>query len=78
MATVNPWKRFIELLPGGSRAVGEVMHIDVVAGTSMIKLRNGSEIMALGTGVEVGQMCFVKDGQVMGAAPSLPQFDAEV
>lgn len=78
MATVNPWRRFIELLPGGSRAVGEVMHIDVTAGTSMIKLRNGSEIMALGTGVDVGVMCFVKDGQVVGAAPSLPQFDVEV
>ncbi|NLD15871.1 MAG: hypothetical protein GX665_12420 [Gammaproteobacteria bacterium] len=78
MATVNPWKRFIELLPGGSRAVGEVMHIDVTAGTSMIKLRNGSEIMALGTGVSVGDMCFVLDGHVTGSAPSLPQFDIEV
>lgn len=78
MATVNPWKRFIELLPGGSRAVGQVMHIDTSAGTSVIKLRNGSEIMAQGTGVDVGQMCFVKDGQVMGTAPSLPQFDVEV
>lgn len=78
MATVNPWKRFVQLLPGGSRLVGQVMHINTGSGTSTIKLRNGSEVMATGTGVSVGDMCFVRDGQVVGAAPSLPQFDVEV
>lgn len=78
MATVNPWKRFIQLLPGGSRAVGEVMALNETAGTSIVKLRNGSEIMVQGTGVPVGDMCFVLDGQITGTAPSLPQFDVEV
>lgn len=78
MATVNPWKRFIQLLPGGSRAVGQVMAVNSSAGTSIVKLRNGSEIMATGTGVSVGDMCFVLDGHVTGSAPSLPQFDIEV
>ena len=78
MATVNPWKRFIQLLPGGSRAVGQVMAVNSSAGTSIVKLRNGSEIMATGTGVPVGDMCFVLDGKVTGTAPSLPQFDIEV
>lgn len=78
MATVNPWKRFIELLPGGSRAVGQVLAVDAAASTSVIRLRNGSEISAAGTSVPVGDMCFVIDGQVTGAAPSLPQFDVEV
>lgn len=78
MATVNPWKRFIQLLPGGSRAVGQVTAINETAGTSAVRLRNGSEIMASGTSVPVGDMCFVTDGQVTGTAPSLPQFDVEV
>lgn len=28
MATVNPWRRFIGLLPGGARTVGEVIDVD--------------------------------------------------
>lgn len=28
MATVNPWKKFIGLLPGGSKMVGEVVSVN--------------------------------------------------
>ena len=36
MATVNPWKKFIGLLPGGVRLVGTVAAHDSQSGTSLI------------------------------------------
>lgn len=78
MATVNPWKRFISLLPGGSRTVGEVISISTATGTSIIELRNGVQIAARGTDVAVGLKAFIIDGQITGQAPSLPQYDVEV
>lgn len=78
MATVNPWKRFIGLLPGGSRTVGTVASINLQAGTSTVTLRNGSQMTAKGTGVLVGRKAFVVDGQVAGPAPELVQYDLEV
>ncbi len=78
MATVNPWKRFISLLPGGSRVVGTVTYVSTTAGTTTVQLRNGSDITAFGVSVAAGNKCFVKDGQVIGPAPNLPQYDVEV
>ena len=78
MATVNPWRRFLNLLPGGQRAVGTVASIDSISGTSIVTLRNGSQIAAVGTSVAVGQQCFMVDGQITGPAPQLPQYDIEV
>lgn len=78
MATVNPWKRFISLLPGGSRAVGEVISVSTATGTSILELRNGVQIAARGVEVAVGLKAFVVDGQITGPAPSLPQYDIEV
>ena len=48
MATVNPWKRFIGLLPGGERTVGTVSSINQASGISIVQLRNGTEIAARG------------------------------
>lgn len=78
MASVNPWKRFIGLLPGGSRTVGTVISINSSAGTSIVQLRNGVNVGAKGVGVQVGQKAFVVDGQIAGPAPNLPQYDVEV
>lgn len=78
MATVNPWKKFIGLLPGGVRLVGTVAAHDSQSGTSLIALRNGSQIAARGTDVPIGARCFVVDGQITGPAPELPQYDVEV
>ena len=78
MATVNPWKRFISLLPGGSRVIGTVTHVSEATGTTTVTLRNGSEMVAMGVGVDIGSKCFIKDGQVTGPAPDLPQYDVEV
>jgi hypothetical protein len=78
MATVNPWKKFIGLLPGGVRSVGEVISINTITGTSIVELRNGGQISARGVGVAVGLKAFIIDGQITGQAPSLPQYDVEV
>ncbi|WP_285275229.1 hypothetical protein [Halopseudomonas bauzanensis] len=78
MSTVNPWKRFIGLLPGGTRTVGTVTSVNLQNGTSVITLRNGNQISAKGTGVARGLKAFVVDGQVTGQAPALPQYEAEV
>ncbi|MDU4254917.1 hypothetical protein [Pseudomonas sp.] len=78
MATVNPWKRFIGLLPGGHKTTAEVLDIDTAAGTSRVQLRTGAELVVAGTSVAVGSTAFLADGQVIGQAPSLPQYDIEV
>ena len=78
MATVNPWKKFIGLLPGGAKTVGEVVSVNTSAGTCVVELRTGNQVVARGTSVAVGQNAFISDGQVMGQAPSLPQYDFEV
>ncbi|WP_315807773.1 hypothetical protein [Pseudomonas sp. C9-3] len=78
MATVNPWKKFIGLLPGGAKTVGEVVSVNTSAGTCVVELRNGNHVVARGTTVSAGQNAFISDGQVMGQAPSLPQYDFEV
>lgn len=78
MATVNPWKRFIGLLPGGTRAVAEVISIDTDSATSIVQLRNGVQIQANGVSVPVGSNAFLVDGTITGPAPALPQYDVEV
>ncbi|OBP12026.1 hypothetical protein BAE52_06470 [Pseudomonas sp. EGD-AKN5] len=75
---MNPWKKFIDLLPGGSRTVDEVVSVDTAAGTSVVELRTGARVLARGTSVAAGQNAFLVDGQVTGPAPDLPQYDLEV
>ncbi|SFL23677.1 hypothetical protein [Azotobacter beijerinckii] len=78
MATVNPWKKFIGLLPGGVRTVGTVTAVNTARGTSTVELRNGIGITARGIDVAVGSKAFIVDGQITGPAPDLPQYDIEV
>ena len=78
MATVNPWKRFIGLLPGGIRTVGEVVSIDTAAGISRVELRTGTQVTVRGTDVAVGQRAYIADGVITGGAPALPHMDVDV
>ncbi|MCY1304531.1 hypothetical protein D9M70_542890 [compost metagenome] len=78
MATVNPWRKFLNLLPGGQRTVGEVISISPATGTSLVELHNSVQITALGVDVEVGSKAFIVDNQLTGPAPSLPYYDIEV
>lgn len=78
MSTVNPWKRFIGLLPGGIRTVGTVVSINTSAGTSTVRLRNLVEVVVQGVSVSAGSRAFVVDGRVTGPAPELAQYEVEV
>ena len=77
MATTNIWQQFKQLLPEGSRVVVSIVshHTN---NTSRARLRNGTVVTVSGTSVGVGERAFVKDGEVKGAAPDLPQYEAEV
>ncbi|MGU2448354.1 hypothetical protein ACSESA_10575 [Pseudomonas aeruginosa] len=78
MATVNPWRRFIGLLPGVAHTVGEVLDVDEGTGTCRVRLRNSVVIAARGTTVPARHMALISDGLVTGPVPQLPQFDIEV
>lgn len=78
MASVNPWKNFIELLPGGVRTVATVRYINTVAGISEVELRTGVRISVHGVDVEVGRKAYIADGVITGPAPDLPHMDVDV
>lgn len=64
----NPYRQFLDLIPGDVRMVGEVMSHNG-DGTSSIELPEGDVIRARGTDVPVGQKAFVLNGKVDGPAP---------
>lgn len=78
MATVNPWKRFIGLLPGGVRTVGTVNAINTTTGLSEVELRTGTRVTVRGVDVPVNNKAYIADGMITGPAPSLPHFDVDV
>lgn len=78
MATVNPWKRFIGLLPGGIRTVATVKSINTTTGTSEVELRSGARVTVRGGSVPVNSKAYIADGQITGPAPNLPHYDIEV
>jgi len=78
MATTNPWKRFIGLLPGGVRTVATVRSIDSTSGLSEVELRTGTRITVRGVDVSVSSKAYIADGTITGPAPELPHFDVDV
>jgi len=78
MATVNPWKRFVGLLPGGVRTVATVRAISEPNGISHVELRTGVQITVRGVDVPVGSKAYIADGVITGAAPDLPHYDVDV
>lgn len=78
MATTNPWKRFIGLLPGGVRTVAIVRSIDTTTGLSQVELRTGTRVTVRGVDVPINSNAYIADGTITGPAPSLPHFDVDV
>lgn len=76
MSTVNPWRQFKGLLPGGSRSVVTVTAVNA-DGTSAVRFRNNDTALVRGVGVPVGGKALVVDGELKGVVPSLPQFTGE-
>lgn len=78
MATINPWKRFIGLLPGGVRTVAIVRSINTTAGLSEVELRTGTRVTVRGVDVPVNSKAYIADGVITGPAPDLLHFDVDV
>lgn len=78
MATINPWKRFIGLLPGGVRTVAIVRSINTTAGLSEVELRTGTRVSVRGVDVPVNSKAYIADGVITGPAPALPHYDVDV
>jgi hypothetical protein len=78
MATINPWKRFIGLLPGGVRTVAIVRSINTTAGLSEVELRTGTRVTVRGVDVPVNSKAYIADGVITGPAPALPHYDVDV
>jgi len=78
MATTNPWKRFIGLLPGGVRTVATVRGINPASGLSEVELRTGTRVIVRGVDVPVSSKAYIADGLITGPAPDLPHFDVDV
>lgn len=74
---MNVWSQFKKLLPSQALQAGEViaLHTD---GTCTVRLPDGRELKVLGTTVPVGSMAFVRGGELVGPAPSLPVYYVEV
>lgn len=75
----NPWSRFVALTANDPLLVGKVLaHRTDGSNTSLIELPGGGRLVASGQGVAVGQMAFVRAGQVEGQAPQLPALTIEI
>ena len=77
MATTNIWQQFKALIPDGVRVVATIT-ANNGNGTRQAKLRDGSVITVKGESVGVGGKVFIQDGEIKGAAPSLPQYETEI
>ena len=65
----NLWNRFWQILNVTDFRVGEV--ISSGTETSVLEDVNGYQFTAIGTGVTVGQKAFVRNGVIVGQAPTL-------
>ena len=69
--TVNPWQKFIGLLPGGARTVAVVTQVNT-NGTALVELQNDDVILVKGSGYSVDDQVLIVDGEIRGVVPSLP------
>ena len=78
MATINPLRRLLDLLPSDPLLVGTISgsHSDGTAtvtlagGTGTLRVRNPQGLASGGV--------FIQGGQITGAAPSLPVVSVEI
>ena len=78
MATVNPWAKFKAMMPATVRYRAEVLSIDTVRGTSLVRTTAGDQLSVTGTTAQVGDQVMVKDGAIAATLPRLPFSRVEV
>lgn len=74
---MNVWSQFKKLLPSQALLAGEVISHNA-DGTSTVRLPDGAELNVRGTSVAVGAKAFVRGGEIVGEAPGLLVYEAEV
>lgn len=74
--TPNSWAQFKRLVPDAPMLLGEIVEV-YSDGTAYVDMLGGGSVRARGTGT-VGQNVYVKNGQIEGAAPTLPSTLIEV
>jgi hypothetical protein len=72
----NVWRQFAQLLPESPLLLGTVL-ADHADGTVTVQLLDGGLLRVTGSGT-VSDRVFVRDGEVVGPAPTLPSVDIEV
>ena len=77
MANTNIWKQFQGLLPKHSRVIGTVTSCND-NGSSIVALRDGSQVTADGQVVAVGQKALVENMVIIREVPDLPFYRVEV
>lgn len=71
----NPYKAFLDLLPGRPLEVGTV--VAVAGEVATVELPGGGRLQARGQ-TTPGARVFVRDGLIEGSAPTLTYISAEV
>ena len=72
----NVWKQFAQLLPEAPLLLGTVI-ADHADGTVTVQLLDGGLLRVTGSGA-VDDRVFVRAGEVVGPAPTLPSVDIEI
>jgi len=75
--TVNPYKRFRELLGSNSKQIAEVK-ITYNDGTSLVETRSGKQFIARGNSVITGNKAWIVNGEIISEAPNLPAYSVTV
>ena len=75
--SVNPWRAFQQLLPGGSQSVATIVSNNG-DGTSNAITRDGTPIVVKGEGVAPPGQALIVDGEISVQVPALPQTSVEV
>jgi hypothetical protein len=71
MATVNPWKRFQQLMPRAGRYTVTIISVNS-DGTSLATRRDGTKVRLKGGLVAAGLKAWAEGEQIIGEAPNLP------
>jgi hypothetical protein len=67
----NPWVDLVNMLPKNRITIGEVLSVNSIACTSVIRLHGGGDMVVQGKSVAVGKWCFVEGMVIVGEAPTL-------